>query len=93
MPKGSDVTWATKLYKQHLKNGHHFEKPRMSDMAFIIRHYADDVVYDCIGFVEKNRDTINEEHLSLLRASEVYYFLNDCCVIFLFGVIFHFVEL
>ncbi|XP_047130704.1 unconventional myosin-Va isoform X1 [Hydra vulgaris] len=70
MPKGSDASWASKLYKHHLKNGRYFEKPRMSDVAFIIRHYADDVVYDCNGFVEKNRDTINEEHLSLLRASE-----------------------
>ena len=27
-----------------------------------MRHYADDVIYDCAGFVEKNRDQINEEH-------------------------------
>ena len=47
----------------------------MSEKAFIVRHYADDVVYDCNGFVEKNRDSINEEHLLLLKASEVgqYY--------------------
>ena len=71
MPKGSDDSWARKLYKQHLGKAQHFAKPRMSDMAFIIRHYADDVIYDCDGFVDKNRDTVNEEHLSLLRASKV----------------------
>jgi len=70
MPKGSDGSWARKLYKQHLGKAQHFAKPRMSDVAFIIRHYADDVIYDCDGFVDKNRDTVNEEHLSLLRASE-----------------------
>ncbi len=71
MPKGNDDSWARKLYNQHLGKAKHFMKPRMSDVAFIIRHYADDVIYDCDGFVSKNRDTINEEHLSLLRASEV----------------------
>ncbi|XP_057301771.1 unconventional myosin-Va-like isoform X2 [Hydractinia symbiolongicarpus] len=70
MPKGADESWARKLYAQHLKKAQHFVKPRMSDVAFIIRHYADDVIYDCNGFVEKNRDLINEEHLALLRASE-----------------------
>ena len=71
MPKGADDSWAQKLYKQHLKVSDHFVKPRMSNVAFIVRHYADDVIYDCSGFVEKNRDVVNEEHLSLLRASEV----------------------
>ena len=71
MPKGSDEAWALKLYKQHLKTSDHFIKPRMSEKAFIIRHYADDVIYDCDGFVEKNRDLINEEHINLLCASEV----------------------
>ena len=59
-------------YSSNISMFHHFLKPRMSEKAFIIRHYADEVIYDCDGFVEKNRDTINEEHLSLLSASEVY---------------------
>ena len=71
MPKGSDQSWAQKLYTQHVKSSEHFVKPRMSNIAFIVRHYADDVTYDCPGFVEKNRDLINEEHLAILRASEV----------------------
>lgn len=79
MPKGADDSWAQKLYSQHLKSSDHFIKPRMSNVAFIVRHYADDVIYDCHGFVEKNRDVVNEEHLSLLRASEVRGFgLNAC---------------
>ena len=71
MPKGSDESWARKLFKEHIPKSKHFVKPRMSEKAFIVRHYADDVIYDCNGFVEKNRDLINNEHLLLLKASEV----------------------
>ena len=70
MPKGSDGSWVQKLYKQHGKKGH-FSKPRLSQTAFIIHHFADDVEYEITGFVEKNRDVVNQEHLAILKASEV----------------------
>ncbi len=41
MPKGSDENWARKLYDQHLNHNPHFRKPRMSNSAFIIVHFAD----------------------------------------------------
>lgn len=43
MPKGSDDTWAQKLYNTHLNKCALFEKPRMSNKAFIIKHFADKV--------------------------------------------------
>lgn len=43
MPKGSDETWAQKLYNTLLKQNAHFEKPRLSNRAFIIHHFADKV--------------------------------------------------
>lgn len=43
MPKGSDDSWAQKLYNTHLKTCALFEKPRMSNKAFIIQHFADKV--------------------------------------------------
>lgn len=43
MPKGSDDSWAQKLYNTHLKTCSLFEKPRMSNRAFIIQHFADKV--------------------------------------------------
>lgn len=43
MPKGSDDSWAQKLYNTHLKTCALFEKPRMSNRAFIIQHFADKV--------------------------------------------------
>lgn len=45
MPKGSDDSWAQKLYNTHLKTCALFEKPRMSNRAFIIQHFADKVSY------------------------------------------------
>uniref|UniRef100_A0A7N8WS61 Unconventional myosin-Va n=1 Tax=Mastacembelus armatus TaxID=205130 RepID=A0A7N8WS61_9TELE len=71
MPKGSDDSWAQKLYNTHLKTCSLFEKPRMSNRAFIIQHFADKVEYQCEGFLEKNKDTVNEEHINVLKASKV----------------------
>ncbi|XP_051979039.1 unconventional myosin-Va isoform X1 [Xyrauchen texanus] len=70
MPKGSDDSWAQKLYNTHLKKSSHFEKPRMSNKAFIIQHFADKVEYQCDGFLEKNKDTVNEEQINVLKASK-----------------------
>uniref|UniRef100_A0A8C1XC85 Methyl-CpG binding domain protein 3b n=1 Tax=Cyprinus carpio TaxID=7962 RepID=A0A8C1XC85_CYPCA len=70
MPKGSDENWARKLYDQHLNHSPHFRKPRMSNSAFIIVHFADMVQYECDGFLDKNRDTVFEEPINILRASQ-----------------------
>uniref|UniRef100_A0A673IQW0 Methyl-CpG binding domain protein 3b n=1 Tax=Sinocyclocheilus rhinocerous TaxID=307959 RepID=A0A673IQW0_9TELE len=71
MSKGSDENWARKLYDQHLNHSPHFRKPRMSNSAFIIVHFADMVQYECGGFLNKNRDTVFEEPINILRASQV----------------------
>ncbi|XP_072258473.1 unconventional myosin-Va isoform X7 [Pyxicephalus adspersus] len=70
MPKGSDNTWAQKLYNTHLKTCPLFEKPRLSNVAFIIKHFADKVEYQCEGFLEKNKDTVFEEQVKVLKASK-----------------------
>jgi len=71
MPKGSDVTWCNKLYEKHLKTSQHFSKPRMSQNSFIIHHFAENVQYLADGFLEKNRDTVLEDQLKVLKASDV----------------------
>uniref|UniRef100_A0A7N8X613 Myosin VA n=1 Tax=Mastacembelus armatus TaxID=205130 RepID=A0A7N8X613_9TELE len=70
MPKGSDNTWAQKLYNTLLKQNAHFDKPRLSNRAFIIHHFADKVEYQCEGFLEKNKDTVNEEQINVLKKSK-----------------------
>ncbi|XP_063151900.1 unconventional myosin-Vb isoform X1 [Candoia aspera] len=69
VPKGTDENWAQKLYDRH-GSSQHFQKPRMSNMAFIIAHFADKVEYYCEGFLEKNRDTVHEEQINILKASK-----------------------
>uniref|UniRef100_A0AAY4CXT8 Uncharacterized protein n=1 Tax=Denticeps clupeoides TaxID=299321 RepID=A0AAY4CXT8_9TELE len=71
MPKGSDENWAQKLYDQHLTRSAHFRKPRMSNTAFIILHFADTVQYECEGFLDKNRDTVFEEPINIMKASQL----------------------
>ncbi|KAL6468703.1 hypothetical protein MHYP_G00222270 [Metynnis hypsauchen] len=70
VPKGSDENWARKLYEQHLNQSPNFRKPRMSNSAFIVLHFADMVQYECDGFLDKNRDTIFEEPINIMRASQ-----------------------
>nr|XP_029136584.1 unconventional myosin-Va [Labrus bergylta] len=77
MPKGSDDSWAQKLYNTHLKTSSLFEKPRMSNRAFIVKHFADKVEYQCDGFLAKNKDTVNEEQINVLKASKKFDLLVE----------------
>ncbi|MBZ3869284.1 Unconventional myosin-Vb [Sciurus carolinensis] len=69
VPKGTDQNWAQKLYDRH-SSSQHFQKPRMSNTAFIVVHFADKVEYLSDGFLEKNRDTVYEEQINILKASK-----------------------
>ncbi|KAG9280786.1 unconventional myosin-Vc [Astyanax mexicanus] len=68
-PQGTDKNWLQKLYN-YLGSKPHFEKPRLSNEAFVIQHFADKVEYQCRGFLEKNRDTLYEELVDVMRASK-----------------------
>nr|AAN75148.1 MYO2 [Cryptococcus neoformans var. grubii] len=72
LPAGSDVSFATKLHQQlpRAANRDVFKKPRFNERAFTVAHYAHDVTYDVDGFVEKNRDTVPDQHLDLLQNSD-----------------------
>ncbi|XP_069885270.1 unconventional myosin-Vb isoform X3 [Dipodomys merriami] len=69
VPKGTDQNWAQKLYDRH-SGSQHFQKPRMSNTSFIVVHFADKVEYLSDGFLEKNRDTVYEEQINILKASK-----------------------
>ncbi|KJD99955.1 hypothetical protein I311_06450 [Cryptococcus gattii NT-10] len=71
LPGGSDTSFATKLHQELVQPWQKkvFKRPRFQQGAFTITHYAHEVTYDVEGFVEKNRDSVPEEHLSLLQSS------------------------
>ncbi|CAL1703822.1 unnamed protein product [Somion occarium] len=68
LPSGTDSTFLQKLHNQLTKpeNKNVFKKPRFGNSAFTIAHYALDVTYEVEGFLEKNRDTVPDEHMGLL---------------------------
>ncbi|KAG5457450.1 MAG: P-loop containing nucleoside triphosphate hydrolase protein [Olpidium bornovanus] len=73
---GSDQGYVNKLY-QHFGTPAHkkiFTKPRFSNTAFTVHHYACDVTYECEGFIEKNKDTVPDELLAVLQASSFEFF-------------------
>ncbi|KAK0228273.1 myosin 5 [Armillaria fumosa] len=71
LPSGSDSSFLQKLHNQLGKPEHKkvFKKPRFGNTAFTIAHYALDVTYEAEGFLEKNRDTVPDEQMSLLAAT------------------------
>ncbi|KAL2151998.1 hypothetical protein VTH82DRAFT_5182 [Thermothelomyces myriococcoides] len=70
LPMGSDEQFVTKLHHNFGSDKHKFyKKPRFGKSSFTICHYAVDVTYESEGFIEKNRDTVPDEHMAVLRAS------------------------
>jgi myosin-7 len=67
-PKATDLTLLDKLHTQHAKHPH-YEKPKLSKDTFIVKHYAGDVGYTVVGFLDKNRDTLQPEVIELLQDS------------------------
>lgn len=72
LPAGTDASFLQKLTTQLDKpdNKRVFKKPRFGNSAFTIAHYALDVTYEAEGFLEKNRDTVPDEHLALLASTK-----------------------
>uniref|UniRef100_A0A674G8Y8 Myosin-7 n=1 Tax=Taeniopygia guttata TaxID=59729 RepID=A0A674G8Y8_TAEGU len=63
-PKASDMTFKSKLYDNHLGKSANFGKPRnvkgKSEAHFSLTHYAGTVDYNILGWLEKNKDPLNE---------------------------------
>ncbi|RPB05625.1 hypothetical protein L873DRAFT_1661585 [Choiromyces venosus 120613-1] len=72
LPAGADETFVEKLHQNFATGkpkGFPYQRPRFGKTSFTVCHYAVDVTYDSEGFIEKNRDTVPDEHLELLKAS------------------------
>ena len=68
LPMGSDDSFVTKLHHNFAANKQPFyKKPRFGKSAFTVCHYAIEVTYESEGFIEKNRDTVPDEHMEVIR--------------------------
>ncbi|CAK7267929.1 Myosin type-2 heavy chain 1 [Sporothrix epigloea] len=71
LPMGSDEQFVLKLHQNYAQDNKNnfYKKPRFGKSSFTVCHYAVDVTYESEGFIDKNRDTVPDEHLAVLRAS------------------------
>uniref|UniRef100_A0A4W5KVN8 Myosin motor domain-containing protein n=1 Tax=Hucho hucho TaxID=62062 RepID=A0A4W5KVN8_9TELE len=74
-PKSSDTTFKDKLYSQHLGKTKSFEKPKPAkgkqEAHFSLVHYAGTVDYNITGWLEKNKDPLNDSVCQLYGKSGV----------------------
>lgn len=78
-PKGCDASFAAKLFSQNTSGARSnflIQEQLGEKNRFGVKHFAYDVLYDCKGFLEKNRDTIPPEALTLLSEAK-YDFLRE----------------
>ncbi|KAM9855622.1 myosin-7-like [Aulostomus maculatus] len=73
-PKATDQSFKTKLYDNHLGKSPNFQRPRMDkkrkyETHFEIVHYAGVVPYNITGWLDKNRDPLNETVVVLFQKS------------------------
>ncbi|XP_076000044.1 myosin heavy chain, fast skeletal muscle [Genypterus blacodes] len=70
-PKASDTTFKNKLHDQHLGKTKAFEKPKpgkgKADAHFALVHYAGTVDYNITGWLDKNKDPLNDSVVQLYQ--------------------------
>ncbi|KAF7657360.1 hypothetical protein LDENG_00028600, partial [Lucifuga dentata] len=74
-PKASDTSFKNKLYDQHLGKNNAFQKPKVvkgkPEAHFSLVHYAGTVDYNISGWLEKNKDPLNESVVQLYQKSSL----------------------
>uniref|UniRef100_A0A7N6BWJ1 Myosin motor domain-containing protein n=1 Tax=Anabas testudineus TaxID=64144 RepID=A0A7N6BWJ1_ANATE len=74
-PKATDTSFKNKLYDQHLGKTKAFEKPKpakgKAEAHFSLVHYAGTVDYNISGWLDKNKDPLNESVVQLYQKSSV----------------------
>ncbi|XP_030317555.1 myosin heavy chain, skeletal muscle, adult isoform X2 [Calypte anna] len=74
-PKATDTSFKNKLYDQHLGKSNNFQKPKpakgKAEAHFSLVHYAGTVDYNITGWLEKNKDPLNETVIGLYQKSSL----------------------
>ncbi|XP_039570742.1 LOW QUALITY PROTEIN: myosin-7-like [Passer montanus] len=79
-PKATDMTFKAKLFDNHLGKSANFGKPRnvkgKPEAHFSLVHYAGTVDYNIIGWLQKNKDPLNETVVGLYQKSALKLLAN-----------------
>lgn len=74
-PKASDTTFKNKLYDQHLGKSNNFQKPKpvkgKAEAHFSLVHYAGTVDYSISGWLDKNKDPLNDTVVQLYQKASL----------------------
>ncbi|XP_041093499.1 myosin heavy chain, fast skeletal muscle-like [Polyodon spathula] len=74
-PKASDTSFKNKLYDQHLNKTNAFQKPKpvkgKPEASFSLVHYAGTVDYNVGGWLDKNKDPLNDTVVGLYQKSSM----------------------
>uniref|UniRef100_A0A663E2H2 Uncharacterized protein n=1 Tax=Aquila chrysaetos chrysaetos TaxID=223781 RepID=A0A663E2H2_AQUCH len=74
-PKATDTSFKNKLYDQHLGKSSNFQKPKpakgKAEAHFSLVHYAGTVDYNVSGWLDKNKDPLNETVVGLYQKSSM----------------------
>ncbi|XP_048878856.1 myosin heavy chain, fast skeletal muscle [Brienomyrus brachyistius] len=72
-PKATDTSFKNKLYDQHMGKCNAFQKPKpakgKAEAHFSLVHYAGTVDYNIAGWLDKNKDPLNESVVQLYQKS------------------------
>uniref|UniRef100_A0A673B5G1 Myosin, heavy chain b n=1 Tax=Sphaeramia orbicularis TaxID=375764 RepID=A0A673B5G1_9TELE len=72
-PKATDTSFKNKLHDQHLGKTKAFEKPKpakgKAEAHFSLVHYAGTVDYNITGWLDKNKDPLNDSVVQLYQKS------------------------
>eukprot|EP00064_Thunnus_orientalis_P002571 superscaffoldBa00000193_g2578 len=75
VPKATDATFKNKLHDQHLGKSAPFQKPKpgkgKAEAHFSLVHYAGTVDYNVNGWLDKNKDPLNDSVVQLYQKSSV----------------------
>uniref|UniRef100_A0A670K5C7 Myosin-7B-like n=1 Tax=Podarcis muralis TaxID=64176 RepID=A0A670K5C7_PODMU len=74
-PKASDTSFKAKLYDNHIGKSPNFQKPRPDkkrkyEAHFELVHYAGVVPYNIVGWLDKNKDPLNETVVTIFQKSQ-----------------------
>uniref|UniRef100_A0A915EJG7 Myosin motor domain-containing protein n=1 Tax=Ditylenchus dipsaci TaxID=166011 RepID=A0A915EJG7_9BILA len=75
--RGTDIEWLNQMSNcKVLKQSEHFQVPKIRDSSFTVKHFSSPVKYNINGFIEKNKDTANEQLLDTFAKTK-FKFLKE----------------